>query len=185
MNRSKAVPGKHKTVEGIDDFKSMAETLKRRMQELVKGEDESFKAIPNLILIDGGKGQLSSAKAEIRAYNYDIDLISLAERNEEVFKEDKSNPIILSKTDYSLQLLQRVRDEAHRFAITFHRSLRTKNRLSSILTKVDGVGKVKAQNLLKKFKTIEKIKNASVNEICTVKGITQNQALEIKKLLNS
>lgn len=175
---------KIKTVEGIDDFKSMAETLKRRMEELKKGEDISFKTKPNLILIDGGKGQLSSASEEIRKYNFDIDLISLAKKNEEVFKENSSFPIILNKTDYSLQLLQRVRDEAHRFAITFHRSLRHKSELTSILTKISGIGKTKAKNLLKQFKTLENIKIASVEELTKIRGVTKTQALEIKRLLN-
>lgn len=174
---------KIKTVEGIDDFKSMAETLKRRMEELKKGEDISFKTKPNLILIDGGKGQLSSASEEIRKYNFNIDLISLAKKNEEVFKENSSFPIILDKTDYSLQLLQRVRDEAHRFAITFHRSLRHKSELTSVLTKIDGIGKTKAKNLLKQFKTLENIKKASVEELTKIRGVTKTQALEIKKLL--
>lgn len=175
---------KIKTVEGIDDFKSMAETLKRRMEELKKGEDISFKTKPNLILIDGGKGQLSSASEEIRKYNFDIDLISLAKKNEEVFKENSSFPIILNKTDYSLQLLQRVRDEAHRFAITFHRSLRHKSELTSVLTKIDGIGKTKTKNLLKQFKTLENIKKASVEELTKIRGVTKTQALEIKRLLN-
>lgn len=174
---------KIKTVEGIDDFKSMAETLNRRMKELEKGEDISFKTKPNLILIDGGKGQLSSASEEIRKYNFNIDLISLAKKNEEVFKENSSFPIILDKTDYSLQLLQRVRDEAHRFAITFHRSLRHKSELTSVLTKVEGIGKTKAKNLLKQFKTLENIKSASIEELTKIRGVTKTQALEIKKLL--
>lgn len=174
---------KIKTVEGIDDFKSMAETLNRRMKELEKGEDISFKTKPNLILIDGGKGQLSSASEEIRKYNFNIDLVSLAKKNEEVFKENSSFPIILDKTDYSLQLLQRVRDEAHRFAITFHRSLRHKSELTSVLTKIEGIGKTKAKNLLKQFRTLENIKNASIEELTKIRGVTKTQALEIKKLL--
>ena len=165
--------------EGIDDFRSMNEVITRRLSEL-GGADESFSAVPNLILIDGGKGQLSSASKALRAINKDIEIVSLAKREEEVFKECESEPIILAKNDYSLQLLQRVRDESHRFAITFHRKLRNKSELESVLTKIDGVGEQKARSLFLTFKTIENIKNAQTSELCKVKGINEKLAIKIK-----
>ena len=134
--------------------------------------------------MDGGKGQLSSASNILRQYNTEIELISLAEKNEEVFKENISSPVILSKNDYSLQLLQRLRDEAHRFAITFHRSLRSKTGLQSSLLEIEGIGKEKAKKLFKEFKTIEKIKNASIEELTKIKGINEKLALDIIKYFN-
>lgn len=175
---------KIKTVEGIDDFASIAEVVKRRMEELNISQDNSFSSVPNLIVIDGGKGQLSSASNILRQYNKDIELISLAERNEEVFKENQSLPVILSKNDYSLQLLQRLRDEAHRFAITFHRNLRAKAGLKSELLEIDGIGKEKAKILYKEFKTIENIKNASFEVLIKIKNINKKDAENIIKYFN-
>jgi len=169
---------KIKTVEGSDDFASMREVIKRRMEEL-KGNDESFSGEPNLIVIDGGKGQISRVSEVLRKYNKTIDLISLAKKEEEVFKENESLPIILARNDYSLQLLQRVRDESHRFAITFHRSLRNKSGLKSELREIEGIGEQKTKNLFKHFKTIQNIKLASIEELQSVKGITQKDALNI------
>lgn len=174
---------KIKTVEGIDDFASIGEVIKRRIENFTT-QDESFSSIPNLIIIDGGKGQLSSASSVLREVNRDIDLISLAEKNEEVFKENQTSPIILSKNDYSLQLLQRIRDEAHRFAITFHRKLRTKNALQSELLEIEGIGKEKAKLLFKKFKTIDDIKKAGIEDLINVKGITEKLATNIIKFFN-
>ncbi|MBE5745900.1 MAG: excinuclease ABC subunit UvrC [Clostridiales bacterium] len=176
---------KIKTVDGIDDFSCMKEVVKRRMEELTKSKDESFSSIPNLILIDGGKGQLSSASEIIREYNKNIDLISLAEKNEEIFKENSSIPIILKRSDYSLQLLQRVRDEAHRYAITFHRSLRGKNGLKSILSDIQGIGKVKIKILFNEFKTIDNLRNASYEDLIKIKGITKKDAENIIKYFTS
>lgn len=170
--------------EGPNDFLSMEEVIKRRMQEFHNQKDESFSSKPNLILIDGGKGQLSSASEVLRKYNQDIELISLAKKNEEVYKEGISEPIILRKSDYSLQLLQRVRDESHRFAITFHRSVRNKSELSSKLLNIDGIGKAKAKAIFKEFKTIENIKNADVNKLSSIKGINENLAKNIIEYLN-
>ena len=170
--------------EGPDDFRSMNEVIKRRMIELNKAEDESFSKTPNLILIDGGKGQLSSASSMLRQFNNDIELISLAKKQEEIFKEHESTPIVLNRNDYSLQLLQRVRDESHRFAITFHRNVRNKSELKSRLLEIDGVGEAKAKLIFNKFKTIDNIKNAKIDELIQIKGINEKLALDIIKHFN-
>ena len=171
--------------DGPNDFLSMEEVIKRRMQEFEKGQDESFSTKPDLILIDGGKGQLSSASEILRKYNSDIELISLAKKNEEVFKENLSEPIILRKSDFSLQLLQSVRDESHRFAVTFHRSVRNKNELTSALINIEGIGVNKARTLFKEFKTIDNIKNASFEDLTKIKGINQNLAKNIIKFFQN
>ncbi|MBP5467071.1 MAG: excinuclease ABC subunit C, partial [Clostridia bacterium] len=105
-----------------------------------------------------------------------IDLISLAKREEEVFLPNKSDSIILDKSDYCLRMLQRIRDEAHRFAITYHRSLRSKRALSSVLDGIDGLGKVKKQALIEKFKDISGIISANKEQLKEVKGIGDRQA---------
>ena len=142
---------KIKTVEGNNDFESLKEVLKRRLSKLGTDEEEKFPK-PDLIIIDGGKGQLSSVKQIFDELNVkDIDLVSLAKQEEEVFTLHSDRSVLIDKSDYALRLLQRIRDEAHRFAITFNRSLRGKRSLVSVLDGIDGVGKVKQKALLEKF----------------------------------
>ena len=172
---------KIKSVQGANDFASMKEVITRRLQELQKVDstDPSFKSKPDLIVVDGGKGQLSNSLEAVRACGFDIPVISLAKQEEEVFVPNSANPIILSRTHNSLKLLQRIRDESHRFAITFHRSLR--NKITSILEEIEGIGPVKRKNLIKHFKSIDNIKNASLEELQSVKGINEKDAISIKK----
>lgn len=170
---------KIKTVVGKNnDFESMKEVLTRRINEL-KGDDVSFSVKPNLILIDGGKGQLSFAYSVLTESNVNIPMVSLAKKEEEIFVPHKSEPILLSKDDYALKLLQRARDESHRYAITFHRNLRNKNALVSELSKIKLIGKNKEMALLNHFRDINKIKNASVEELMEVNGISQKLATNI------
>lgn len=174
---------KIKTVEGSNDFACMKEVLARRIAEL-NSEDVSFSTRPNLILIDGGKGQLSFANSVLTKCGYNIPIISLAKREEEVYKPNESNPYILSRDNYGLKLLQKVRDESHRYAITFHRNLRGKNALVSELGKIKLVGKNKEIALLKHFMDINKIKNASVEELMEVKEISKVLAQNIFDYFN-
>ena len=116
--------------------------------------------------------------------NINIPLCSLAKQDEEIFIPNQSESIKLKKSDVALQVLQRIRDEAHRFAITFHRSKRAKSMIKSALDDVQGIGKVKKQLLFKKFGTMDNIKNASVKEIMLVKGITETEAINILNVLN-
>lgn len=161
-----------------NDFACMKEVLTRRIAEL-KNDDVSFSTRPNLILIDGGKGQLSFAYSVLTSTGVNIPMISLAKKEEEIFMPHESESIKLSKDDYALKLLQRVRDESHRYAITFHRSLRNKNALVSELSKIKLIGKNKEIALLEYFKDINKIKNASVKELMEVKGISEKLANNI------
>lgn len=170
---------KIKSVEGQDDFACMHETLLRRLERLSKG-DVSFNKKPNLIVIDGGKGQLSSAVEALKKCGYeDIEIISLAERLEEIFIPNQSNSIRLKYGSAELNLLQNIRDEAHRFAITFHRQTRNKKMLLSPLDEIKGIGKVKKQALLSQFTTSEEIAKASVEELNLVKGIDISLAQKI------
>lgn len=171
---------KIKTVEGANDFASLQEVLKRRLGKLGTDEEEKFEK-PDLIIIDGGKGQLSAVEEIFNSMGVsDIELISLAKREEEVFTPYSDESIKISHRDFSLKMLQRIRDEAHRFAITYFRNLHSKNSLSSILSEIDGIGKAKRIALMEKFGTIDRIMNASVEELASVKGISENIAENIK-----
>ena len=162
---------KIKTVEGANDYASHQEMMRRRLAKLGTDEEERFPK-PDLIIIDGGKGQLSAIKEVFDEYGItDISLISLAERDEEIFTLDSPESIRLQKSDYVLQMLQRIRDEAHRFAITYFRSLHSKRNLASVLNEIEGVGAKKRAALLERFKTIDKIMDASVEELAEAEGI--------------
>ena len=175
---------KIKTVEGNNDFACLKEVLKRRLSKLGTEEEGRFPK-PDLIIIDGGKGQLSSVKEIFDEMNVkDIDLISLAKREEEIFTLQSHVPVVLDKSDYCLRMLQRIRDEAHRFAITFNRDLRSKRTLSSLLGEIPGIGKVKRRLLMDKFKDISGIMAASEEELKKVEGIGDKQAVEIREFFH-
>ncbi len=158
---------KLKTVQGKpDDFASMAEIMERRYGEKDWPE-------PDLIIIDGGKGQLHAALPVIRRAGADAPVISLAKRIEEVFVEGRSDSIILSHHTPELQLLQSIRDEAHRFAITYHRKLRGKRSLVSVLDHIEGVGPKRRKAIWQAFKTLADIKAATIDELAAVDGMNR------------
>ena len=174
---------KIKTVEGANDFASLQEVLTRRLQKLGSEEEERFPK-PDLIIIDGGRGQLSAVKEIFDGMNVSsIELVSLAKREEEVFTLNSAESIKISHRDYSLKMLQRIRDEAHRFAITYFRNLHSKRNLQSVLTEIDGIGKVRRMALLEKFGTLDKIISASVDDLAATEGISRAQAEKIKQYL--
>ena len=170
-----------KTVEGADDFASLREVLERRLKKLGTEEEERF-AKPQLIVIDGGKGQLSAVREIFDRLGVgDIDLVALAKQEEEIFTLSSSESVRLKKSDYALRTLQRIRDEAHRFAITYFRNLHSKRNLSSVLDEIEGDGKQKRIALLEKFKSIDKIMQASEEELCSCEGIGRELALRIRE----
>ena len=156
-----------KTVQGPDDFASMREVIYRRYSRLIEEKEK----MPELIMVDGGKGQLSSAievLSELEIKNFEI--IGLAKRLEEVFLPNNSEPQSIPKTSSSLKLLQHIRDEAHRFAISFHRERRSKRTFTTELTEIKGIGDKVSQKLLEHFKGIDAIKSASEEELAEVIG---------------
>ena len=169
---------KIKSVDFIDDFASMREVITRRMSEL-KSDDISFSSMPDLIIIDGGKGQLGVALDVIQRYGYNNDIVSLAERLEEVFVPNQSVSIFLPRGSYSLRLLQLARDEAHRFAITYNRQLRSKGMYKGGLQAIKGVGPTIRKILLSKFRTLENIRNATLEDLENTKGISKTVAKNI------
>ena len=168
---------KIKTVVGSDDFASMREVLSRRVQEFSSG-DLSFSEMPDLIIVDGGKGQLSSAVSVLEGT--DINVVGLAKREEEIFKPHVSEPVILPRDSLALKLCQRIRDEAHRFAITYHRKLRGERQTRSNLKNIPGVGEKRARALLAYFKKVENIANADLEEIMKVEGFGLETAQAVK-----
>jgi len=156
-----------KSVDGPDDFLSMREVIKRRYSKI----KEDGELLPELIMVDGGKGQLSSANSVLKELGFkNYNIIGLAKRLEEVFVPAHSDPMSIPKTSSGLKLLQQVRNEAHRFAITFHRQRRSKRIINSELTNIVGVGEATAQQLLKSFGSLNKIKSSDFNSLAKVVG---------------
>ena len=184
-----------KSVEGPDDFASMQEVLMRRFKRWqltmeiknVPGTnpDPSFSILPDLLIVDGGKGQLNRAVLVLAEFNLTdkVSVTGLAKEEEELFIPDQELSIRLPRTSQGLYLLQRIRDEAHRFAITAHRNLRSKKSMASQLDSIAGIGPAKRTALIKKFGSVEKIRQATVVELTEVKGITEEIAKRIKENL--
>lgn len=171
---------KIKTVEGANDYASHQEMMRRRLSKLGTEEEERFPK-PDLIIIDGGKGQLSAVKEVFDEMGVtDIELIALAEREEEVFTLFSPESIRIDHRDYVLKMLQRIRDEAHRFAITYFRNLHSKRNLASVLQEIEGIGKKKRKALMEKFGTIDKIMSASLEELCETEGVGAELAKKIQ-----
>lgn len=158
---------KLRTVEGKpDDFRSMQEVVERRYRHLTE-------PLPDLIIIDGGKGQLNAALAVIRGVGLaDVNVVGLAKEFEHLFQEGESDPLILPRHSQALYLVQRIRDEAHRFAITYHRKLRSKRNMVSVLDHVSGIGPKRRKALWDAFGSLTKIKEASVEELAAAPGMT-------------
>lgn len=176
---------KIKTVEGANDFASMNEVLTRRLKRGLQSAD-GFEELPSLIIVDGGKGQLSSAYDALASLGQeDLPLISLAKREEEVFVVGQNDPIILDKSSHALKLLTRIRDEAHRFAITYHRSLRLKKVEDSALSKIPFVGPTRVRALLSHFDTVGDIRAASLEELLAVPGMDARSARAVVEYFES
>jgi len=160
---------KIKTVQHNDDFAAIREAVYRRYKRIL---DES-KSLPDLVIIDGGKGQLNSAISAFEELGIKdkISIISIAKKMEEIFKSEMAEPIQLSRASQTLQLIQKIRDEAHRFAITYHRKLRAKRTLTSELLDIKGVGQKTVQKLIDKFGSVKQIKEKSLEELAKAVGV--------------
>lgn len=167
---------KIKTVKGINDVAMMAEIVRRRYAKIT-GENQ---ILPDLILIDGGKGQLEKARAELEKLNLEkLPVAALAKKNEEIFLPGKINPVILPKDSAALHLLQHIRDEAHRFALSYHKKLRAKTMKISCLNSISFIGEKRKKMLLQYFGSIAALKGASVENIKKVPGFSLKLAVEI------
>jgi excinuclease ABC subunit C len=162
-----------KTVEGTDDFAAMAEVVRRYFERRVT----EGKATPDMVLIDGGKGQLGAAVEALVPLNLDsVTVLSIAKKEEEVYMHGRSDPLRLPRRSPALRLLQRVRDEAHRFAITYNRRRRTMRTVTSELLKVPGIGPARRTALLKALGSLDAVRNASEEEIASIPGFSISSA---------
>ncbi len=185
-------------VDGQNDVASMHEVITRRFRRLIDertnsieegpllldpetGKPRKFAYVPGLVVVDGGPPQVAAAVQALTELGIDdIPVCGLAKRLEEVWLPDQEDPVILPRTSEGLYLLQRVRDEAHRFAITHHRSRRSKSMVESVLDDVPGLGEVRRKTLLKHFGSLKKLREAEVDQIATVPGIGPRTAQAIK-----
>ncbi|MGE5581182.1 MAG: excinuclease ABC subunit UvrC [Bacillota bacterium] len=181
---------KIRTIEGPNDFAMLQEAVRRRFlkgleeRQTLLTENGKFAKFPDLLLIDGGKGQLTAVMETLRELGLEhIPTIGLAKQEEEIFLPDQDESLKLSRRSEALRLLQRVRDEAHRFAITYHKSLRDKKTVSSGLDRIIGIGPKKKQLLLKHFGSLKRIQEASLEELTKVPGINLKTAESIKEQL--
>ena len=184
-----------RSVSGPDDFASMEEVLTRRLRRWFSAQNEeekpgrkvdaSFAALPDVLIVDGGKGQLSRSAAVLEAFNLleKVPLAALAKQTEELFIYGKKKSVLLPRNSQGLFLLQRIRDEAHRFAITAHRAQRSKRGLASQLDVVPGIGPTKRKALLSTFGSLDKVRQASLEDLVAVQGINNNLAENIKSHL--
>jgi excinuclease ABC subunit C len=179
-----------KTVTGPNDFASHQEVLRRRFRVVRTGEEGSEEArrwaMPDLVIVDGGKGQVSAAKEALDQLGlHDLPLAGLAKEREELFRPDRPDPIVLPPTSPALYLVQRLRDEAHRFAITYHRGLRARRAVRSAFDDLPGVGPKRKRELLKVFGSIKRVRDAPVEQIAAVPGIGSSLAARIKATLDA
>ena len=196
---AKGVPSKQdyrrfkiKTVEGPNDYASMAEVLKRRFarakeaaeQQSVDGKENRWAIMPDLVIVDGGKGQLGAALEAMREVGVGhLPVVGLAKEREEIFLPGRPGPVILPNDSQGLYLVQRIRDEAHRFAITYHRNLRRKESTRSVLEEVPGIGPRRRIALLKEFGSLDGIRKATVEELAAVPGMNRRAAEQLREYL--
>jgi excinuclease ABC subunit C len=172
-----------KTVQGANDFAMMHEVIRRRFRRAAEADEEKegkWTSLPDLVIVDGGKGQLNAALEALDEVGMALPIVGLAKENEELFLPGQPLPVVLPRDAQALFLVQRVRDEAHRFAVTFHRQRRTKSSLKSSLDEVPGVGPKRRKSLIRHFGSLRAVKEATVEEIASVDGISPSLAAEIK-----
>jgi len=177
---------KIKTVDGPNDFASMKEVVGRRFRRAAENDEETegkWTSLPDLVIVDGGKGQLSSALEALNEVGMDVPIAGLAKENEELFLPNQPYPVILPRDAQALFLVQRIRDEAHRFAVTFHRERRSKAAVHSDLDEIKGIGPKRKKALIKHFGSVKAIKAASELDLVAVEGITPAIAAQIKAQL--
>jgi excinuclease ABC subunit C len=184
---------KIRTVEGANDYAMMEEVLRRRFRRSVEetrekgewGENRAWTILPDLVVVDGGKGQLNAALEVMDEYGLReaVPVVGLAKEREEIFVPGQSEPILLPRGSQGLFLMQRIRDEAHRFALQYHRRLREKKTLTSTLEEIPGIGPKRRQALLKHFGSLESIREATIEKLRAVPGMTRRAAERVKEHL--
>jgi excinuclease ABC subunit C len=177
---------KIRTVPGANDYAMLQEVLRRRFTHHAKNGKsvpDAWAIKPDLILIDGGKGQLNAAVEVLDELNVTVPSAGLAKENEEVFLPGRREPVVLPKSSHGLQLLQRLRDEAHRFAIGYFTSVHRRKTFTSALDDVPGIGPRRKSALLRRFGSVPRIRDASIEELVAATGMSREQAARIKEHL--
>jgi excinuclease ABC subunit C len=172
-----------KTITGANDFAMMNEVIKRRFRraaEVDEEKDGKWTTLLDLVIVDGGKGQLNAALEGLREVGMEVPICGLAKEHEEIFLPGRKESIMLPRDAQSLFLVQRIRDEAHRFAVTFHRTRRSKATFHSKLDDIPGIGPKKKKALIKSFGSVKGVKEASIEELTAVEGITAQLATQLK-----
>ncbi|MBA7699159.1 UvrABC system protein C [subsurface metagenome] len=176
-----------KTVSGANDYAMLQEVVKRRFKRSLKSDastPNTWAILPDLVLIDGGKGQLNSVLVAMHEVGVgSVPTASLAKENEEIFVPQKREPIILPRSSPGLQLLQRLRDEAHRFALGYHQKIRRRQTFASALDSIPGIGPRRKRALLKQFGSVQAIREAPLEELATARGMSKNLAQKVKEYL--
>jgi excinuclease ABC subunit C len=171
-----------KTVEGIDDYKMMREVIRRRYGRAIEEKQE----LTDLVIIDGGKGHLSAAKAQLEELGLkDLPVVSIAKQHEYIFKPDREAPFVFSPTSPFLHLVRHIRDEAHRFAITYHRMLHKKEAMISRLDSIPGVGRVTKEKMLKRIGSVAKIRGMTETELAERAGLSEKIARSVLEALRN
>ncbi|MBR3969177.1 MAG: excinuclease ABC subunit UvrC [Clostridia bacterium] len=171
---------------GQDDYRSMAEVLDRRFEEYKRGENEGFATLPDLILLDGGKGQISAVESVLKKHDINVPLFGMVKDSKHRTRAIATNggDISIKANESAYRLVTAIQDEVHRFAITYHKKRRSKKMLSSELTAIEGIGQNRAHALLKHFKTMKAVRAATIDELCSVKGINKDLAQKIYNEFN-
>jgi excinuclease ABC subunit C len=176
---------KIKTVAGANDYAMLQEVLRRRFKRAEKktSASDAWAVMPDLILIDGGKGQLNAALEALEESGVALPVIGLAKENEEIFIPRRKNPVGLPRSSPGLHLLQRLRDEAHRFAISYFSSVHRRQSFASALDSVPGIGPRRKNALIRRFGSVQRIREASIEELAATTGMTENEAKKVKEYL--
>jgi len=177
---------KIKTVSGANDYAMLQEVLQRRFKRSLKADTsttDSWAIIPDLVLIDGGKGQLNSALSVLKEMGSTIPLASIAKENEEIYLPRRKEPVVLPKSSPGLQLLQRLRDEAHRFAISYYAKVHRRKAFTSVLDDIPGIGPRRKSALLRQFGSVQRIREASVDELVAATGLPREKVERIREYL--
>lgn len=177
---------KIKTVSGANDYAMLKEVLQRRFKRRDKESpavQESWTVMPDLVLIDGGKGQLNSALSIMKEIGVSVPTVGLAKENEEIFLPRRKDPVVLPRSSPGLQLLQRLRDEAHRFAISYYAKVHQRQAFTSVLDGIPGIGPKRKSALLRQFGSVQGIREATVKELTAATGMTDEQVEKIKEYL--
>jgi excinuclease ABC subunit C len=171
-----------KSVQGADDYAMMREVLKRRFNRAL-GDESAWATLPDLVVIDGGKGQLNAALEVLAEYGLEVPAVALAKEREEIYRPGSDRPLRLLEDSPALQLMQRLRDEAHRFALSYHQKLRGKRSLATLLEEIPGIGSKRRRALLKQFGSLEAIRQASLQELAAVEGMNEVVAQKVLDFL--